>query len=81
MNGVLPVMAPRRMLEAAQSEVREDLRASVKVEGRAAGKAWRRRVAMPRQRSAESRFGMEKFDEEKSRDRVMKCPESQAVLG
>jgi hypothetical protein len=63
------------MPEAVQAEGREVLRASVKVDGRSAEKAWRRKVAMPRQRSAESRLGMEKLDEEKSRDRIMKCPE------
>ena len=74
MNGVLPVPAPPRMPEAAQADGRGDLRASIKVEGRAAEKARRCKVAMPRQRSAESRLGMERLDEEKSRDRVMKCP-------
>jgi hypothetical protein len=69
------------MPKAARSEVREDLRASVKVEGRAAEKAWRCKIAMPGQRSAESRLGREKVDEERSLDSVMRCPESRAVLG
>jgi hypothetical protein len=62
------------MPEAAQSEWREGMRATVKAVQRAAAKSWRRIVPIYRQGLAETRLGLYKLDEERSRDRVMTCP-------
>jgi hypothetical protein len=53
----------------------------IKAEKRVAEKAERPKVEMSRHRSAEARFGMGKLDEEEFARDLMRCPESQTVLG
>jgi hypothetical protein len=63
------------MRETAQLELCEEMRATIRMAGDAVGQTWTRWVATCRQRSAETRSGVQKLDEERSRARVMKCPE------
>jgi len=63
------------MLETAQLELCEEMRATIRMAGDAVGQTWSRWVSTCRQRSAEAGSGMQKLDEERSRDKVMKCPE------
>ena len=69
------------MLEPTQLELCEEMRATIRMVGNAVGQVWTRWVATCRQRSAETRSGMQKLDEERSRDKVMKCPEPKPDLG
>jgi hypothetical protein len=69
------------MLETALLELRVEMRATIRMAGDAVGQTWSRWVATCRQRSAETRSGMQKLDEERSRDKVMKCPEPKPDLG
>jgi hypothetical protein len=69
------------MLETALLELRVEMRATIRMAGDAVGQTWSRWVATCRQRSAETRSGMQKLDEDRSRDKVMKCPEPKPDLG
>ena len=63
------------MLETVELESCEGMRATIRMAGDAVGQTWAGWVATCGQSSAEARNGISKLEEERSRDRLMKCPE------